>query len=83
MTGMMISYDNDAKAMYIALKAETKVSRTVEFSSDTFLDIAKNGELIGVEMLKPNHSELRRIAKKYHHPELSRIQPEKFLKAVA
>ena len=80
---MMVSYDNDAKAMYIALKAEVKVSRTVEFSAETFLDIAKNGELVGVEMLKPNRLDLRRIAKQYHHPELSRIQPEKFLKAVA
>ncbi len=80
---MLISYDDDAKAMYITLLAEARVTKTVEFSSETYVDLSKKGELIGIEMLKPNRSELRRIAKKYHHPELSRISPEKLLKAVA
>ena len=80
---MLISYDNDAKAMYIMLLADGKVAKTVEFSAETFVDLTKKGELVGVEMLNPNRLDLRRIAKKYHHPELSRISPEKFLKAVA
>ena len=80
---MMISYDNDAKALYITLSAEAKVAKTVEFSTETFLDLSKSGELVGVEMLNPNRADLQRIAKKYHHPELSRIHPSKFLKAVA
>ena len=80
---MMVSYDNDAKALYIALVADTKVARTVEFSADTFLDFSKSGELVGVEMLNPNRTELKRIAKQYRHPELSRIYPDRFLKAVA
>ena len=80
---MLISYDNDAKALYITVLAEAKVAKTVEFSAETFVDLTKKGELVGVEMLNPNRSDLRRIAKKYRHPELSRIYPEKFLKAVA
>lgn len=79
---MLISYDNDAKAMYITLLAEAKVAKTVEFASETYVDLTKKGELIGIEMLSPNRSDLRRIAKKYHHPELARISPEKFLQAV-
>ncbi len=80
---MMISYDNDAKALYIALSVDSKAARTIEFSSQTFLDLDQKGELIGVEMLSPNRSDLKRIAKQYHHPELSRIHPDRFLKAVA
>ena len=80
---MLISYDNDAKAMYITLLAEAKVAKTVEFNAETYVDLTKKGELIGVEMLNPNRSDLRRLAKKYHHPELSRIYPKKFLQAVA
>ena len=80
---MLISYDNDAKALYITLLSEARVARTVEFNPETYVDLTKKGELIGVEMLNPNHSDLCRLAKKYHQPELSRIHPEKFLKAVA
>ena len=80
---MLISYDNDAKAMYITLLAEARVAKTVEFNPDTYVDLTKKGELIGIEMLNPNRSDLHRIAKKYRHPELFRIHPEKFLKAVA
>lgn len=80
---MMISYDNEVKAMYIALSADAKVAKTVEFSSQTFLDLDESGELIGIEMLNPNRTDLQNIARKYHCPELSRIHPAKFLKAVA
>ena len=80
---MLISYDNDAKALYITLLSEAKVAKTVEFNLETYVDLTKKGELIGIEMLNPNHSDLCQIAKKYHHPELSRIHPEKLLKAVA
>jgi len=80
---MMISYDDDAKAMYIALSVDAKAARTVEFSPETFLDLDRKGELIGIEMLSPNRSDLKRIAKQYDHPELSRIHPDRFLKAVA
>jgi uncharacterized protein YuzE len=78
---MLISYDDKAKAMYVALLHD-KVAKTVEFSSETFLDLSSSGELIGVEMLQPNRMDLRKIAKKYRQPELSRI-PQKLLKAVA
>jgi uncharacterized protein YuzE len=79
---MLISYDPVAKAIYISL-AEAKSAKTVEFAPQTYLDFARSGRLIGVEMLSPNRPVLKRIARKYHHPELSRIHPEKFLKTVA
>ena len=80
---MMISYDNDVKAVYITLLSEAKVAKTVEFAPETYLDFTKNGELIGVEMLSPSRDVLKRIAKKFNLPELSRIRPDKLLQVVS
>ncbi len=82
MKGMMIEFETVGRVLYITLLDE-KAAKTVEFSSQTIIDLTKSGELIGVEMLSPNRSDLQRIAKKYHHPELSRINPDKLFKAVA
>ena len=80
---MLVSYDNDAKAVYITLMADGKVAKTIEFDTDTYLDLTKRGELIGIEMLNPTRPVLLRIAKQFHHPELSRIYLNRLLKAVA
>ena len=77
----MIEYETVGKVLYIGL-LNARAAKTVEFSAETFLDFTKKGELIGIEMLRPNRSELLRIAKRYHHPELSRIYPDRFLKTV-
>ena len=36
---MIVSYDNVADAVYIKIKPEAKVCRTVEFAPETFLDL--------------------------------------------
>ncbi|MBI4431290.1 MAG: DUF2283 domain-containing protein [Candidatus Omnitrophica bacterium] len=79
---MIISYDNLAEAVYIKLKPEAKVSKTIEFAPETFIDLTSDGELVGVEMLNPGNLVLKRLAKKFHRPELNRINT-KFKQAVA
>ncbi len=82
MKGMTIEFETVGRVMYIGL-LDKKAAKTVEFSSQTNIDLSKSGELIGVEILSPNRSDLRRLAKKYCQPELSRIDPGKLFKAVA
>ena len=80
---MIISYDNLAEAVYIKLKPEAKIAKTIEFAPETFIDIASDGELVGIEMLNPGNLVLKRLAKKFHRPELNRINTAKFKQAVA
>ncbi len=80
---MIISYDSLADAVYIKVKPEAKVSRTIEFAPETFVDLDKDGDLVGIEMLNPGQLTLNRIAKKYHRPELSRVHPNRMHEAFA
>ena len=80
---MIVSYDNLARALYIKINSDVEVARTVEFAPETFVDLDKNGSLIGIEMLNPAQLILKRIAKKFHHPEISRINPNKLKEAIA
>ena len=80
---MIVSYDNLADAVYIKIKPEAKVHRTVEFAPETFVDLDEDGYLIGIEMLNPGQLILKRIAKKFHRPELSRVRPQKLHEAIA
>jgi len=80
---MLISYDNLADAVYIQLQPDTEVAKTVEFAPETFVDLDAHGELIGVELLNPTTVILRKLAKKYHRPELSAVHPDKLQEAVA
>ena len=80
---MIVSYDNLADAVYIKIKPEAKVSQTVEFAPETFVDLDKDGDLIGIEMLNPGYLILKRIAKKFHRPELSKVHTEKLHEAIA
>lgn len=80
---MIISYDNLAEAIYIKIKPEAKIARTVEFAPETFVDLAKDGDLIGIEMLNPGRLILKRIAKKFHRPELSKIYPHRIQGVIA
>ncbi len=47
---MKISYDPDADAAYIEVKAET-ADHTLKIDDDTLLDVNKKEELVGVELL--------------------------------
>ena len=81
---MIITFDTVAKAMYVKL-AKGKVAKTVEFAPETFVDLDKNGKLMGVEMLNPGKLALKkkvrphilpRLANKFHVPELKSIPKE-------
>ena len=79
---MIVSYDSIAKAIYVKIKPEARVDRTIEFAPETFVDLDVRGDLIGIEMLNPAQIILKRIAKKFHLPEISRIDPGKLKAAV-
>ena len=71
---MKISFDTLAKAVYIELEKK-KVARTKEFAPEVFLDFDYKGKLIGVELLNPGTLYLKKIAKKFHKPELTKVHP--------
>ncbi len=71
---MKISYDTLAKAVYIELEKK-KVVKTREFAPEVFLDFDDKEELIGVELLNPGTLYLRKIAKTFHRPELTKVHP--------
>ena len=72
---MKISFDTLAKAVYIELERK-KVARTREFAPEVFLDFDYKGRLIGVEMLNPGMLVLKKVAKKFHKPELTKVHPK-------
>ena len=47
---MKVTYDPDADAMYIKLTNE-KFSKTKVIDDNTILDLDKNGNVIGIELL--------------------------------
>jgi uncharacterized protein YuzE len=47
---MKITFDKKADAMYIYLRAK-KVFKTKQVTDDTIVDMDKNGNVIGIELL--------------------------------
>jgi len=47
---MKVTYDPDADAMYVKL-TEEKFSKTKIIDNNTILDLDKNGNVIGIELL--------------------------------
>ncbi len=80
---MIVSYDNLVGAVYIKMTSDSKIAKTVEFAPETLVDLAKDGKLIGIEMLNPGRRVLKRLAKKFHSPELTRINLQKLQEAVS
>jgi uncharacterized protein YuzE len=48
-----VRYDEEAKALYFQM-IKGKVAETVSLGKDQFLDVSKNGKIIGLEVLLPN-----------------------------
>ncbi|MDP8261342.1 MAG: DUF2283 domain-containing protein [Candidatus Kappaea frigidicola] len=71
---MKISFDTLAKTVYIELEKK-KVARTREFAPEVFLDFDYKGGLIGVELLNPGTLVLKKVAKKFRKPELTKVHP--------
>ena len=72
---MKISYDTLAGAVYIELE-KRKVAKTREFAPEAFLDFDYKKRLIGIELLNPKSLHLKKIAQKYHMPELAKVHPK-------
>jgi uncharacterized protein YuzE len=49
---MKVAYDQRADALYIELQAAA-VARTVEIDRGTLVDLDADGQLIGVELIRP------------------------------
>ena len=49
-TKMKIRYDKDADAMYIKIR-DGKIDRTKKIDDNTLLDVDKDGNLLGIELL--------------------------------
>jgi uncharacterized protein YuzE len=79
---MIISYDSCTDVVYIKFKSDMHVTKTVEFASETFIDLDKNNNLIGIELLNPAKSILIKLAKKFNLPELTKINPHKLHAAI-
>lgn len=57
---MLISFDADAKAVYIKL-GDAKVARTTEIAPEVLLDFDEADNLLGIELLNLGKLELQRI----------------------
>lgn len=79
---MIVSFDTEAQAFYLKLK-DTKVVRTKEFTDEVFLDFDYKGDLVGVETLNPGTMVLKKIARKFHRPELSHINTAPLAKVMS
>ncbi|NWG38098.1 MAG: DUF2283 domain-containing protein [Nitrososphaera sp.] len=46
-----VTYDPEAKALYIELKEGKKVAKTIPAGNDRYFDLDEKGEVVGVEIL--------------------------------
>ncbi|MFA5369995.1 MAG: DUF2283 domain-containing protein [Candidatus Omnitrophota bacterium] len=60
--------------VYIDIE-KRKVIKTREFAPEVFLDFDYKGEFIGVELLNPCTLYLKKVAKRFHRPELAKVHP--------
>lgn len=79
---MQLTFDSDSRAMYINLTGRTDytVDKTIEMEPEVFVDLDKNGKILGIEILNPGFYSfhfLEKIAEQYNVPDLKRIHPEK------
>ena len=79
---MLVSYDPEAKAIYIHLRGRVPVHRTTEYAPDVILDLDIDGELIGVELLDLAPGVLNDIASEFNVPDLKRVHTEKLVESV-
>lgn len=74
---MITSYDGHSGIVYIVVDNLYKIAKTVEFDRETVLELDASGHLVGIEMIRPRKSILKRIAKKYGRWELARVNLER------
>jgi uncharacterized protein YuzE len=62
---MRLDYDFDADALYVRLR-DGEIARTEEIDDETFVDLASDGSLLGIEIISFQRAwPLGRIAERY------------------
>lgn len=78
---MFIEYDTEHEVLYLKIR-DGKVTRTKEYRAEVFVDLDKEGKLIGIELLDLKDSKyIPKIAKEYSLHGINRIHPE-YLKKI-
>ena len=52
---MKVRYDNDVDALYVPLRPETPVSRSVVVDANRVVDLDESGDAVGIEVLGASH----------------------------
>jgi uncharacterized protein YuzE len=77
MKDVFISYDPDARAAYIKVRAG-RVAKTKERATGLNVDLGADGQLLGFEVIDPKNIKLtviQRIAKEFNVPALEHFNP--------
>lgn len=78
---MFIEYDTDHEVLYLGIH-EGKIASTVEYHDELYVDLDKNGKLLGIEILNLEDCRyIPQIARKYSLHGINRLHPE-YLKKV-
>lgn len=69
---LRLEYDPEVNCFYLRLK-KARVVRSVDVGNNTevVVDLDKNGEVVGIELIQPTRATLRRVAQDYHLPDFS------------
>ena len=79
---MIVSFDSHSGIVYIQVQPATKISQTREYDAETVVELDHSGDLVAIEMMKPNKMTLKRIAKKFERWELGRVDLESAQKSI-
>ena len=79
---MIASYDSHSGIVYIQVDERAKTTKTVEFDSQTVVELDEKDGLVAIEMMKPNMLILKRIAKKFERWELTRVNLDNLQKSI-
>ena len=79
---MIATYDSHSGIAYIQVQSRLKIKKVMEFDVETIVELDETGDLVAVEMIKPNPLVLKRIAKKFERWELARVDLKSLQKAI-
>lgn len=80
---MFIEYDTENQVLYLRIR-EGKVAKTKEYRAEVFIDLDREGQLLGIELLNLEDSKyIPQIAREYSLSGVNRIHPEYLKKVLA
>lgn len=69
---MHFTYDHDVDAVYVSI-SDAAVARTVEIDPLTLADVDRHGQLVGLEVIKPDRDlPLERVFDRFNLPPTAR-----------